>query len=36
MLRAGVYKPLTFPYRSKKYFELGDKAVKILEEIKKL
>lgn len=35
MLRAGVYKPLTFPYRSKKYFELGDKAVKILEEIKK-
>lgn len=35
MLRAGIYKPLTFPYRSKKYFELGDKAVKILEEIKK-
>ena len=35
MLRAGVYKPLTFPYRSKKYFELGDKAAKILEEIKK-
>ena len=35
MLRGGIYKPLTFPYRSKKYFELGDKGVKILEEIKK-
>ena len=35
MLRGGIYKPLTFPYRSKKYFELGDKGIKILEEIKK-
>ena len=35
MLRAGIYKPLTFPYRSKKYFELGDKGIKILEDIKK-
>lgn len=23
LLRAGLYKPLTFPYRSDKYFELG-------------
>ena len=35
MLRAGIYKPLTFPYRSEKYFELGDKGIKILEDIKK-
>lgn len=35
MLRVGLYKPLTFPYRSKKYFELGDKGIKIIEKIKK-
>ena len=35
LLRGGIYKPLTFPYRSKKYFELGDEGVRILEEIKK-
>ena len=35
MLRVGLYKPLTFPYRSKKYFELGDKGIMILEKIKK-
>ena len=35
MLRGNIYKPLTFPYRSK-YFELGDKGIKILEEIKKI
>ena len=35
LLRGGIYKPLTFPYRSKKYFELGDKGIRILEDIKK-
>lgn len=35
LLRAAIYKPLTFPYRSNKYFELGDKGIRILEEIKK-
>ena len=35
LLRAGLYKPLTFPYRSDKYYELGDKGIKIIEEIKK-
>ena len=35
LLRGQIYKPLTFPYRSKKYFEAGDKGLKILEEIKK-
>ena len=30
-----IYKPLTFPYRSKKYFEVGDEGLKILEQIKK-
>ena len=35
LLRGQIYKPLTFPYRSKKYFEIGDKGLKILEEIKK-
>ena len=34
-LRGAIYKPLTFPYRSKKYFELGDKGIRILEKIKK-
>ena len=34
-MRAQIYKPLTFPYRSKKYFELGDEGLKILEEVKK-
>ena len=35
LLRGGIYKPLTFPYRSDKYFELGDKGLKIIEDIKK-
>ena len=35
LLRGGIYKPLTFPYRSDKYFELGDKGLKIIEEVKK-
>ncbi len=35
LLRAGIYKPLTFPYRSKKYYELGDKGWKIIEDVKK-
>ena len=35
LLRGGIYKPLTFPYRSKKYFELGDKGWKIIEKVKK-
>jgi len=35
LVRAAIYKPLTFPYRSKKYFEMGDKGIKILEDIKK-
>lgn len=35
LLRGGIYKPLTFPYRSDKYFELGDKGIKIIEEVKK-
>ena len=35
LLRGGIYKPLTFPYRSKKYFELGDEGIRILEEVKK-
>ena len=26
---------LTFPYRSKKYYEVGDKGLRILEDIKK-
>ena len=35
LLRGGIYKPLTFPYRSDKYFELGDKGLRIIEEVKK-
>lgn len=35
LLRGGIYKPLTFPYRSEKYFEVGDQGLKILEEVKK-
>ncbi len=35
LLRGQIYKPLTFPYRSKKYFEIGDEGLKILEQIKK-
>ena len=35
LLRGGIYKPLTFPYRSDKYFELGDKGFRIIEEVKK-
>jgi len=35
LLRGQIYKPLTFPYRSKKYYEVGDEGLRILEEIKK-
>ena len=35
LLRGQIYKPLTFPYRSKKYYEVGDKGLKILEEVRK-
>jgi len=35
LLRGAIYKPLTFPYRSKKYFELGDRGWKIIEKVKK-
>jgi len=35
ILRGAIYKPLTFPYRSKNYFELGDKGIRMLEKIKK-
>ena len=34
LLRGQIYKPLTFPYRSKKYYEVGDKGLRILEDIK--
>jgi 3-deoxy-7-phosphoheptulonate synthase len=34
-LRGGIYKPLTFPYRSDKYFEAGDEGIRILEDVKK-
>jgi len=33
-LRGNIYKPLTFPYRSNKYFEAGDKGIEILRKIK--
>lgn len=32
MLRGGCFKPLTFPYRSAKYFETGVKGLRWLEE----
>ena len=35
LLRGQIYKPLTFPYRSKKYYEVGDEGLKILEEVRK-
>ncbi len=35
LLRGQIYKPLTFPYRSKKYFEIGDEGLRILEDVKK-
>ena len=35
LLRGNIYKPLTFPYRSKKYFDIGDEGIKILESVKK-
>ncbi len=35
LLRGNIYKPLTFPYRSKNYFDLGDEGIKILESVKK-
>lgn len=34
-LRGGAFKPLTFPYRSKKYFETGKEGLKWLGEAKK-
>ena len=33
-LRAGAYKPLTFPYRSDSYFELREKGLEYLKEAK--
>ena len=35
-LRAGAYKPLTFPYRSDSYFELREKGIEYLKEAKEL
>lgn len=35
LLRGGAYKPLTFPYRSKKYFETRSQGVAWLKEAKK-
>jgi len=35
-LRAGAYKPLTFPYRSSSYFELREKGIEYLKEAKEL
>ena len=35
-LRAGAYKPLTFPYRSNSYFELREKGIEYLKEAKEL
>ena len=32
LLRGQIYKPLTFPYRSKKYYEVGDEGLKIGRE----
>lgn len=32
MLRGGAFKPLTFPYRSSKYFETGEKGLKWLRD----
>ena len=34
ILRGGAFKPLTFPYRSQKYFELRDEGLRYLEEAK--
>ena len=34
-MRGQIYKPLTFPYRSKKYYEVGDDGIRILEDVKK-
>ena len=33
--RGGAFKPLTFPYRSNKYFELREEGLRILQEVKK-
>ncbi len=35
ILRGHAYKPLTFPYRSKKYLETKDEGMKWLDEVKK-
>tara|TARA_B100000963_G_scaffold156369_1_gene136088 strand:- start:8918 stop:9817 length:900 start_codon:yes stop_codon:yes gene_type:complete len=35
-LRAGAYKPLTFPYRSSSYYELREKGIEYLKEAKEL
>ena len=34
-LRGGAFKPLTFPYRSKKYNETREDGIKWLNEVKK-
>lgn len=33
-IRGGAYKPLTFPYRNDRMFELGERALDIFDEIK--
>ena len=35
IIRGHSYKPLTFPYRSKQYFETQDKGMDIMDSIKK-
>src|SRR6056300_395741 len=33
IIRGHAYKPLTFPYRSKQYFETQDKGMEIMDQI---
>lgn len=35
MLRGGAFKPLTFPYRTEKYCELGEKGLEVLDVVRK-
>ena len=35
LMRGGIYKPLTFPYRSKKYLETKNQGMDWLDEVKK-
>jgi len=36
IIRGHAYKPLTFPYRSKQYFETQSKGMEIMDQIKKI